>query len=150
LPFPAVSQVRLLPAGTLLTVQLEDALSIGKVRAGDVFTASLAAPLTVNRDTLLERGTAVMGRVESARSLPERPGLVPGSGYFRLVLSSITVEGRQLALQTSSLFARGTFQPSVGVGVQKGHRLTFRLTAPVAIDEPNSMANRQSLGPASE
>jgi len=112
-------------------------------------------------DTLIERGTSVSGRVESAQSQADRPGLVPGPGYFRLTLNAITVEGRQLPLQTSSLFARG--QPpnlsssgnrsdlrADGVQVQKGRRLTFRLTAPLTVDDPKSMANRQSPGPIPE
>jgi hypothetical protein len=153
LPFRASSQPRTLPSGTLLTVQLEDSLSAAKVHAGDVFAASVAAPLTVDGDTLIETGTAVTGRVESAQLQLDRPGLVPGSGYFRLTLNAITVEGRQLALQTSSLFARGTLEQSngnlsnlrqEGVRVPKGRRLTFRLTAPVTLNGPNSMANRQS------
>jgi hypothetical protein len=163
LPFRAASHPRILPSGTLLTVQLEDSLSTGKVRAGDPFAASVASPLTIDGDTLIERGTAVTGRVESAQSQADGPDLLPGSGYFRLTLNAITVEGRQLALQTSSLFARGTFTQSNssypgstadlrsdGVQVQKGRRLTFRLTAPVTLDNPNSMANRQSSGPISE
>ena len=143
LPFQAGSRPRILPAGTLLTVQLENSLSTAKVRAGDVFRASVAAPVTIERDTFVERGTTITGRVESARSLADHPGLVPGAGYFRLTLSSITVQGKQLALQTSSLFARGTVDPSEGIAVQKGRRLTFRLTAPVTLDEANSVANRQ-------
>ncbi len=163
LPFRAMSHPRILPSGTLLTVQLDDSLSADKVRAGDAFTASLAAPLTIDGDTLIERGTAVTGRVESAQSQADLPGLIPGSGYFRLTLNAITVEGRQLALQTSSLFARGTPQPLNvsspasppdlrlhSLQVQKGHRLTFRLIAPVALDAPNSMANRQSSDPILE
>jgi hypothetical protein len=162
LPFRAVSHPRVLPSGTLLTVQLEDSLSANHVRAGDAFAASVAAPLTIDGDTLIEQGAEVTGRVESAQSQADRPGLVPGSGYFRLTLIAITVEGKQLALQTSSLFARGTFQESKassstsptdlsdGVRVQKGRRLTFRLTAPVPLDGPNSMANRQYLGPRTE
>jgi hypothetical protein len=160
LPFRA-GHLRILPAGTLLTVQLEDSLSSDRVHAGDPFTASVAAPLTLDGDTLIERGTAVTGRVESAQSQPRRPGLVPGSGYFRLTLSAMTVEGRQLALQTSSLFARGADSSNVpsrsnlylrsdGIQVQKGRRLTFRLTAPVTLSDPNSMADRQSLGPIPE
>jgi hypothetical protein len=150
LPFRAVS--RILPSGTLLTVQLEDSLSTAKMGVGDSFTASVAAPLTIDGDTLVERGTAATGRVESAQSNT-------GSGYFRLTLSAITIGGRQLALQTSSLFARGTFQqskvssrgspsalPSDGVRVQKGRRLTFRLTAPVTLNDPSSMAHRQYRG----
>jgi len=152
LPFRASSQPRILPSGTLLTVQLEDSLSAGQVHAGDVFTASVAAPLTVDGNTLIERGTAVTGRVESTQLQLDHPGL-PGSGYFQLTLNAISVEGRQLALQTSSLFARGASEQSNGspwhlrqdgVRVPKGRRLTFRLTAPVTLNDPNSMANRQS------
>ncbi len=155
LPFRAGSHSRILPSGTLLTVQLEDSLSTANVHAGDAFTASVAAPLTVDGDTLVQRGTTVKGRVESAQSLTDRPGLVPGSGYFRLTLNAITIEGRQLALQTSSLFARGqsanAWPPgtpsdlrSDGVQVQKGRRLTFRLTAPLTVEDPKSMASGQS------
>ena len=146
LPF-RVLHPRILPAGTLLTVQLEHPLSTAKVRAGDAFTSSVAAPFTTDGDILLEGGTTVRGRVESVQSLTHR-GL--SSGYFRLTLNSISVDGRQLALQTSSLFARGTFQPAEGVGVRKGHRLTFRLTAPVTLDASSSITNRQSPIPATE
>jgi len=163
LPFRALSHPRVLPAGTLLTVQLEDSLSTAKIRAGDPFTASLAAPVTIDGETLIEGGAAVTGHVESAQSQADRPGLVPGSGYFRLTLNAITVEGRQLALRTSSLFARGAVElsnvsstgsasdlRSVGVLVQKGRLLTFRLTAPVTLNDPNSMADRESRGPIPE
>ncbi|MGA9543826.1 MAG: hypothetical protein WBQ85_09665 [Candidatus Sulfotelmatobacter sp.] len=146
---------RILPSGTLLTVQLDESLSTAKVHAGDAFTASVAAPLTVDGDTLVERGTTVTGRVESAQSQTDRPGLVPGSGYFRLTLNAITIEGRQLALQTSSLFARGQLSNagppgtpsdprSDSVQVQKGRRLTFRLTAPLTVNDRKSMASDQS------
>jgi hypothetical protein len=163
LPFQAGSRSRVLPSGTLLTVQLEDSLSTAKVRAGDAFTASVAAPLTIDGETLIARGAAVTGRVESARSQADRPGLASGSGYFRLTLNAITVDGRQLTLQTSSLFARGTSQSwdvsssgspsdlhSDGILVQKGRRLTFRMTAPLTLDAPNSMADGQSAGPIPE
>jgi hypothetical protein len=92
-----------LPSGTLLTVELVDALSTAKARAGDTFMASVAAVLAIEGDPLIERGTTATGHVESVRSQA-------GSGYFQLTLSAITVEGRPLALQTSSLFARGTLQ----------------------------------------
>jgi hypothetical protein len=162
-PFRKVTQSRFLPSGTLLTVQLEDSLSTAKSHAGDAFAASVAVPFTIDGETLIEPGTAVTGCVESMQSLAGRPGLSPSSGYFRLTLSAITIQGRQLALQTSSLFTRGTPQlsnvsshgsssnlGSGGVRVQKGRHLTFRLTSSVAIDDPNSMADRQSFRPVSE
>jgi hypothetical protein len=165
-PFRSGTSGRMLPAGTLLSVQLDNSLSADTSGAGDVFTASVAAPLIIDGDTLVKSGTAVTGRIESIQSpsgLPAlRPGLVSQTGYFELTLSGIAVDGRQLAVQTSSLFARGTPRvpsPSShgtlsdvraqdshlqGIQVHKGRRLTFRLTAPVALDAPNAVADRQS------
>ncbi len=136
---PFESRAHTLPSGTLLTVRLENSLSAAKVRDGDTFTASVAAPLAVDGDPLLERGTVATGHVESVRAQA-------GSGYFELTLSAIAVDGRQLGLQTSSLFARGTVHQPDGIRVQKGRRLTFRLISPVTLNEPKSMANRQALG----
>jgi hypothetical protein len=162
LPFRSGPHAQVLPSGTLLTVQLEGSLSSATVRAGDVFTASVAAPLTIDGDTFVERGTAVTGFVESTQSRTDGPGMVPGSGYFRLTLTGITVAGKQVALHTSSLFAREAYQQSsvssVGAPqglrsdgqVQKGRRLTFRLTTPVTIDTPNSVANGKYSGSTPE
>jgi len=143
MPFRAGSHSHVLPSGTLLTVQLEDGLSTAKARAGDPFAASVAAVLATDGDPLIERGAIATGHVESVRA-DER------SGYFQLTLTAITVEGRQLALQTSSLFARGIAESSDEIRVQKGRRLTFRLISPVLLDEPKSVANRQSLSSSTE
>ncbi len=156
LPFKTGSSSRIVPAGTLLTVQLEGSLSSAKVRAGDMFSAVVSAPLMIDGDILIPRGTEVTGRVESEQSQPGRPGLVPGSGYFRLTLSTISVDGRPIELQTSSLFARGTILPSgtsyrgnpshpqsENVRVRKGRPLTFRLTAPVTLADANATAKGQ-------
>jgi hypothetical protein len=162
LPFRASSHPRVLPSGTLLTVQLAGSLSPVTIRAGDEFTGSVAAPLTIDGDTLIESGTAVTGRVESEQSQTDRPGAVPGSGYVRLTLTAIKVEGRLVELHTSSLFARGALRqlndssrgsPSdlrSDVRIQKGRRLTFRLTAPVTLDDADPVANRQYLGSSTQ
>lgn len=153
IPFQAGSKPRILSFGTLLTVQLDRSLSTAKVRAGDSFSASVAAPLTIEGETLVERGTPVIGLIESAQS---ETGRAQALGYFRLTLSAITIGGRQVGLQTSSLFTRGTIQPSNvssrsgSVRVLKGRRLTFRLTAPVTLDDPNPGVNRQSASAIAE
>lgn len=141
LPFRAALRPRVLASGTLLTVQLDNPLSAATVHAGDAFAASVAAPVVLEGDKLIERGAEVTGRVEAAQSRD-------GSGYVQLTLSAITVDGIHLPLQTSSLFARGTVRalhasssgtPSNqilgGIRVPKGRRLTFRLTAPVTLEE---------------
>jgi hypothetical protein len=146
-PFRALSQPRILAAGTLLTVQLQEPLSTAKVRPGDTFTAVVTMPLTTGQEILVKSGAAVTGRVESEGLQTGNSRRMPRAGYFRLTLVSIAVEGRQVTVRTSSLFARGAVQPA-GVGVQKGHRLTFRLTAPVALDEGPTTAISHSQNPS--
>jgi hypothetical protein len=135
---------RVLPAGTLLTVRLEHALNGSKVRAGDPFSAVVAEPVTVDGDTLVGAGAAVTGAVECAVASSE-----PRSeGYVRLILSTITIEGKQLPLRTSSLFAHGTEQASglnpgrdtASPRLPQGRRLTFRLTAPASLDGQSAIA----------
>lgn len=152
LPFHAGQQPGVLPSGTLLTVQLEHSLSSRKVHPGDTFAASVCAPFTMEGHVLVDRGTPVTGHVDSAQSTEPSPA--SSRGYFRLTLSAMTIEGRRIELQTSSLFTRGNLPASQlrsdGVRVQKGRRLTFRLTAPATLNDHNSIADRQLLAPASE
>ena len=148
-PFHASSRARILPAGTLITVRLEDSLSILQVHAGDAFAASVAGPITQEGDIVISGGAMVSGRIEFAQPSVPRPGMSPDPGYVRIRLHSITVEGRLLALQTSSLFAKGTLQAS-DLQVLKGRRLTFRLTAPLVLADPRSIANAQSSNASSE
>jgi hypothetical protein len=152
LPFNAGSHTCVLPSGTLLTVQLSRSLSAARVHSGDAFGAVVADPITVNGETLVDRGTQVIGRIESAES---EAGRVPALGYFQLRLDAITVGGNRVALETSSLFARGTARSSTissgssSVRVQKGRRLTFRLIAPVTLYDPNPLA-RQYADPTTQ
>ncbi len=148
IPFGVGSRV--LPAGTLVTVQLSGSLFASKVHAGDAFSAIVAAPISLDGVTLVNRGIAVTGRIESAQSEVERGRAM---GYFQLTLNAVTIEGKPVAIQTSSLYARATGQPSNvssgsnnmsgNIRVQKGRRLTFRLTAPVAFDDPGPTASRE-------
>jgi hypothetical protein len=155
-PFRAAAHEHSLPAGTLITVRLENSLFILKAHPGDTFTASLIGPLEINGDPVIERGTLLSGRIESAQPSADRTGLSSDPGYVRLTLNSITIDGKALDIQTSSLFAKGTLEPSTSLNVsstrggtdaqfqdlrvQKGRRLTFRLIAPVTFSNPNSIA----------
>lgn len=155
LPFHSEQQPGILQSGTLLTVQLEKPLSFARARPEDTFLASVAAPFTMDGQILVDRGTVVTGHVESAHL--NLHGGILSRGYFRLTLSTITIDGRHISLQTSSLFTRGSpvskLRPA-GVGLEKGHHLTFRLTAPATIPallkDRNSMAGRPILPPYSE
>jgi hypothetical protein len=136
-----------LPAGTLLTVRLQDSLSSLRVRAGEIFSAVVDEPVVIDGNILVGRGTGVSGRVESAQTSPP----TRNSASLRLILDSITIKGKQWPLQTASLFARGApgethnlpvasgpgeAPYSVGlttVRLKKGRRLTFRLTQAVSL-----------------
>jgi hypothetical protein len=161
LPFQAAVRYRVVPAGTLLTVQLDSSLTPEKARAGDPFSASVAGPVTIDGETVVQRGVFVSGRIESAQSAPRVPGLVTsreqGQGYLRLTLVAMVVDGKQIPLRTSSLFTRGSPRRAAvssarnatgsQLALQNGHRLTFRLSAPLTLEEPGSLA---VLEPAKE
>src|ERR1700733_13919046 len=74
LPFNAGSHTCVLPSGSLLTVQMSRSLSAARVHSGDAFGAVIADPITVNGETLVDRGTEMIERTESSKS---------GAGQFR-------------------------------------------------------------------
>ncbi len=125
-----------LPAGTMLTVRLKTPITTDKPGASDTFEAVVDEPLVIDGNILIPRGASVAGRVESARAFKA----TRNRGYVRLILDSIDVAGRDLPVQTSSLFARGNLDDLGAAGgdtsvavihLEKGRRLTFRLAEPV-------------------
>lgn len=141
-----------LPAGTLLTVRLKDPISAenpasNRTAASGTFEAVVDEPLVVNGNTLVPRGASAAGRVESARS----SNVKRNRGYVRLILDSIDVSGRDLPVQTSSLYARGILDdpaaseagtPPAVIRLEKGRRLTFRLTEPVYVASQRTIPAR--------
>jgi hypothetical protein len=97
---PAVTR---LPEGTPLTVCLQRDLSSASARPGNTFTAILDAPVAIAGQTLVPRGAPVSGRVLAAKHSagPQDPG------YLRLALVNLNVAGKPVAIETSSLFAKG-------------------------------------------
>jgi hypothetical protein len=130
---------QILPAGTMLTVRLLNPISSDSSVVASTFAAVVDDPVVVDGMTLVPRGANVAGRVESARSS------TMNGGYLRLSLDTLDIAGRDLPVQTSSLFARGrAAEPgspdtSGVVRLEPDRRLTFRLTEPVnvAIEAPS-------------
>jgi hypothetical protein len=136
-----------LPTGTLLTVRLDKPISADGPDANGTFDAIVDEPVVVNGITLVPRGAKAAGRVESARAST----LKSNRGYVRLALASIDLGDRDLAVQTSSLFARGSFSPTPNaqnlnsgnfIHLDKGRRLTFRLAGPVYVAGERSISSR--------
>jgi hypothetical protein len=168
LPFRVASLPRTVQRGTLLTVELGKSLAPARIRPGDAFPATVTEPVAFDGGTVIDAGTAVTGRVESAQAPGPQVGLggtaagILRAGYVRLTLSAITVGGKSISLQTSSLFARtsvsqtrkasGNDSSTAGDSgsVPRGRRLTFRLTAPLTLDVTSALAARQSPNRAPE
>ena len=160
-PLPFNSSARqVLPAGTLLTVRLENALTSSRPDTGKIFQAVVEEPVTVDGRTVIPRDAQVKGRVESARISDTNRR----TGYLRLTLDSIRVGDKEIALPTSSLFARGIIgtadENSVASGsrsrsveadprivrLNRGRRLTFRLTAAVELGKPTVADEKAQAG----
>jgi hypothetical protein len=92
-----------LPAGTLLTIRLMEPLSSANAHADQPFAGVLDEDVTLEGQTLLERGTTVRGRVvECASKRFNR-----GPGYLRLTLTEISIDGQAKPVRTYSSFLKG-------------------------------------------
>jgi hypothetical protein len=133
-----------LPAGTMITVRLQKDLTADNPDSSTTFDAVVDHAIVVEGATLVTRGANVMGRVESANASMMKQD----QGYVRLTLATLSIGGRDLPVQTASLFARGNAAAPRDseneaakpvVHLEKGRRLTFRLTEPVLLASQQGM-----------
>ena len=95
--------VNTLPEGTPITIRLLSQVSSAVAHAGDGFAGTLDDPIVMDGQTVVPRGALVAGRVLAAKA----SGRLHDPGYLRIALVSLTVDGKPLALETSSLFVKG-------------------------------------------
>ncbi len=91
-----------LPPGTLLTVRVQSPVSSASSLAGDAFEAVVDDPIVIDGQTLVPRGTKTKGRVLAAKA----SGGPNEAGYLRLMLTAISLNGKSISLETSSIFAK--------------------------------------------
>ena len=109
------------PAGTLLKVRLEQAVSTKTHRSGETFEASLSDDLIVAGRLVARRGSRTQGRVtESVRS-----GKVKGLARMSLALTSIERGGTMQELESQPLHfearsSKGEDAKKVGIGAGAG------------------------------
>ena len=89
----------IVPAGTALTVTVDQALSSKSSQAGQAFLATLAQPVTVHGKTAIPKGSSVTGTVVNAKA----KGKIKGAGELALSLTNITIRGKSYAIQTGTL-----------------------------------------------
>lgn len=93
-----------MPAGTWISVRINEPLSSNHSQAGDAFTATLAQPLVVNGYVVARRGQTIQGRVDEA----QKAGRVKGTSSLGLELTTLTlVDGQQVAVKTQLMDRRG-------------------------------------------
>jgi hypothetical protein len=96
---PAVHKPVILPAGMVLTVRLNEAISSKSNHAGDKFTATIDEPVEVGGKVVVPKGSSVSGTVTDAKAR----GKLKGSALLRLVLDSMTVKEKDYAIETAAV-----------------------------------------------
>jgi hypothetical protein len=98
-PPPPPPEPVVVPAGTSLTVTVDQALGSKTSQTGQAFLATLAQPVTVKGMTAIPKGSKVTGTVITAKE----KGKIKGEGQLSLALTSITIRGQNYTIQTGSL-----------------------------------------------
>jgi len=91
------------PAGTILTVTIDQPISTKTNSSGDAFPASLAEPVTVAGQTAIPQGARATGTVTEAQSA----GRLKGGASLALTLDSVIVNGQKYQVQSSSFEEEG-------------------------------------------
>ena len=87
------------PAGTVITVRLANAVGSKLSNSGDQFRASVATPVEVDGKVVVASGADASGKVVQAVPL----GRFKGGAVLKLALDSVTINGDAYDVKTSSV-----------------------------------------------
>jgi hypothetical protein len=96
---PSPARTITVPAGTVLTIRMNQRVSVKTSRAGDLFTGRIASPVTENGRTVIPDGSAVTGVVLYAR----KRGHFKGESVLRLTLSGLKIGDQHYQIATANL-----------------------------------------------
>jgi hypothetical protein len=88
-----------LPAGTVLTVRLGDAVGSKISQPGQTFSATVAQPVEVGGRTVIPSGASASGVVADAKPL----GRFKGGAALELKLTSVTIHGTDHPIETAAM-----------------------------------------------
>ncbi|HET7209119.1 MAG TPA: hypothetical protein VFI95_21255 [Terriglobales bacterium] len=88
-----------LPAGTVLTVRLGEAVGSKISQPGQSFSATVAQPVEVEGKTVIPSGAAASGTVVDAKPL----GRFKGGALLELKLDSVSIHGTDHPVETSAV-----------------------------------------------
>jgi len=99
-PLPPVPINVTIPAGTMLTVRIDQRISVKTSRAGETFTGEIVEPLVAGDNSVLVPKGALVGGVVD---VSHRRGHFKGRSLLELRLTSLTVNGTRYLLTTRDL-----------------------------------------------
>lgn len=89
-----------IPAGTRLSIRIDQRISVKSSHEGDTFTGEIVEPVrSLDNVVVVPKGTSVRGVVAVAH----RRGHFKGSSLLELRLTSMTLDGKRYALTTQDL-----------------------------------------------
>jgi hypothetical protein len=99
-----------LPAGTGMRMKLETPISTDRSRVGDIFTARITEPVTVNGKTMVPVGASVSGRLTKLT----QPRRIAGTPTISLMPDRITMpDGHQYLIAASVVDTAGSSHTTV-------------------------------------
>lgn len=96
------SQPIMVPAGTVLTVKLDSAVS-SKDPAGSKFTAKLVGDITAEGKTVAKAGSTVYGQVEKSK----QAGRLAGKSQLAISLTGVDIGGKTQPIATTNYSEAG-------------------------------------------
>ncbi|HVW77466.1 MAG TPA: hypothetical protein VHB45_07625 [Alloacidobacterium sp.] len=98
-PAPAVAPLPEVPAGTVLSIRMNQAINVKHTAAGAPFTGTIVNPILVDGNTVIPSGATAEGMVVRAH----KRGRFKGASYLQLTLTGLDVNGQHYRIDTSSL-----------------------------------------------
>lgn len=102
-PAPPPPKKATIPAGTQLTVRLNDGLDTERNQVGDQFHATLGSPIVIDDESVIPSGADIVGRVVDVKSA----GRFAGNSALTLELTSLSVNGKTYNIQTNQWSRQG-------------------------------------------
>src|SRR5215471_3907206 len=103
-PAPPQPQTVTVPSGAILTIRTIDAIDSSVNTTGQVFKASLDAPIVVDDHVIVPKGADVYLKLENAKSA----GKFAGKSELTLALQSLVFQGRTYSVATSDVKQSGS------------------------------------------
>ncbi|HUU14060.1 MAG TPA: BON domain-containing protein [Terriglobia bacterium] len=102
-PPPPQPQTFTIPAGTVVTVRMVDAIDSSRHRPGEEFAATVDAPIAVGERVIIPRGSDARVRLIESQSA----GRIKGQSELQVELVGVAVDNMTYAVETSVVEKKG-------------------------------------------